>query len=90
MRAYNLPSPKTGNPVYNQFVIIDDNGIEWFQSYRSIIAKRTVKGEITLDNYYWDYSRTTTKYRNVFLGITTEETKKRIKEGRIVLDNLNK
>ena len=42
-----------------------------------------------LDKYYWDYSRTTSKYRNQFLSATTEETKQHIKKGTYKLTNLN-
>ncbi len=76
-----------GNTVPNQF-IITDNGDEYFQSYRSIIAKKS-KGKIYLDDYYWDYSVTTGKYRNEFLGEGIAETRKKIASGEYVLTNLN-
>ena len=76
-----------GNKVPNQF-IITDNGDEYFQSYRSIIAKRS-KGKIYLDDCYWDYSVTTGKYRNEFLGEGIAETRKKIASGEYVLTNLN-
>ena len=76
-----------GNTVPNQF-IITDNGDEYFQSYRSIIAKRS-KGKIYLDDYYWDYSVTTGKYRNEFLGEGITETRKKIASGEYILTNLN-
>ena len=76
-----------GNTVPNQF-IITDNGDEYFQSYRSIIAKRS-KGKIYLDDYFWDYSVTTGKYRNEFLGEGIAETRKKIASGEYVLTNLN-
>ncbi len=76
-----------GNTVPNQF-IITDNGDEYFQSYKSIIAKRS-KGKIYLDNYYWDYSVTTGKYRNEFLGEGIAETRKKIASGEYILTNLN-
>ena len=76
-----------GNTVPNQF-IITDNGDEYFQSYRSIIAKRS-EGKIYLDDYYWDYSVTTGKYRNEFLGEGIAETRKKIASGEYVLTNLN-
>ena len=76
-----------GNTVPNQF-IITDNGDEYFQSYKSIIAKRS-KGKIYLDDYYWDYSVTTGKYRNEFLGEGIAETRKKIASGEYVLTNLN-
>lgn len=73
----------------NQFLITDDDNNVYFQSYKSIIAKRTPEGKIYLDNYYWDYSRTTRKHRNLFLGETKQETKRKIEEGIYTLTNLN-
>ena len=65
-----------------------DNGDEYFQSYRSIIAKRS-KGKIYLDDYYWDYSVTTGKYRNEFLGEGIAENRKKIESGEYILTKLN-
>ena len=76
-----------GNKVANQF-IITDKGDQYFQSYKSIIAKKS-KGLIYLDPVYWDYSRTTGKYRNQFLGEGIAETRKKIKTGEYILKNLN-
>ena len=76
-----------GNTVPNQF-IITDNGDEYFQSYKSIIAKKS-ESKIYLDEYYWDYSTTTGKYRNEFLGEGITETRKKIASGEYVLTNLN-
>ena len=86
MKVENMYSPN-GNKVANQF-IITDNGDEYFQSYRSIIAKRS-RGKIYLDDYYWDYSRTTGKYRNEFLGEGIAETRKKIASGEYILTDLN-
>ena len=89
MRVYNITN-SNGNKVANQF-IIDDKSKETFQSYNSIIATRNKKTDkITLDSYYWDYSVTTGKYRNQFLGEGIAETRKKIKEGIYKLKNLNK
>lgn len=76
---------------------------EVFQSYNSVIAERIfwraedVKGfgdertvEITLDENKWDYSTTTGKYRNQFLGEDINETQKKIKSGEYKLADLNK
>jgi len=76
-----------GNRVPNQFVI-SDNGANYFQSYESIIVKRS-NGKIELDSYYWNYSKTTSKYRNIFLGETTKETQKKINSGEYLLADLN-
>jgi len=86
MKVENMTSTR-GNKVPNQF-IITDNGTEYFQSYRSIIAKRS-EGKIYLDDYYWDYSTTTGKYRNEFLGEGIAETRKKIASGEYILTNLN-
>ena len=77
IKARNIISPN-GNPITNQF-IIDDKNKETFQSYDSIIAVRNKKTDkITLDSYFWDYSVTTGKYRNQFLGEGIAETRKKI------------
>jgi len=89
MKVENLRS-SSGREVPNQFQITDDNGNRFFQSYKSIIAKISNKGEISLDSNYWDYSVTTGKYRNIFLRETKKETEKKISSGIYKLENLNK
>ena len=75
--------------VVNQFIISTNNGV-LFQSYNSIIALKR-KGKIYLDKDYWDYSVTTGKYRNRFLGDDSiKETRKRIASGEYILTDLNK
>jgi len=77
----------SGREVPNQFIIQNDGKL-FFQSYRSIIAMKE-KGQVTLDEHYWDYSRTTAKYRNMFLGETTADTKRKIASGEYKLADLN-
>lgn len=91
MRVQNMRSPKSNNPVANQFEINDHaNMAEYFQSYNSIIVKKCLKiNQTFLDEYYWNYSRTTTKYRNEYLGENTAETRKKIISGEYILCNLN-
>ena len=89
MKVKNMTSAK-GNKVANQFIITDDNNNEYFQSYRSIIAKRDGDNyQIYLDEYFWDYSVTTGKYRNEFLGEGIAETRAKIKSGEYILTDLN-
>ena len=99
MKVQNVQG-KSG-AVANQFIITDEgrgalgNFIkrEVFQSYDSVIAIRTAWPDlvrIELDADKWDYSRTTGKYRNQFLGETKSETEKKIKSGEYTLANLNK
>ena len=89
MTVENMES-SNGNAIPNQFIIHDDNGNVFFQSYKSIIVKIDRKNDKTyLDSRYWDYSKTTGKYRNQFLGENKEETKKKIDQGIYILCNLN-
>ncbi len=99
MKIENMTSSR-GNKVANQFIITDEgrgalgNFIkrQLFQSYDSIIVNKTIwenETEITLDENTWDYSVTTGKYRNQFLGETKKETEAKIKSGEYKLANLN-
>ena len=92
MKVENIESNK-GNKIANQFVITDDKQNEYFQSYNSMIVKKDYEGDqvkIYLDQKYWNYSNTTGKYRNIFLGETIKDTKKKIKSGEYILTDLNK
>ena len=91
MKVTNMTSDRTGREVPNQFIIEDDQGNQYFQSYRTVIAKKDWSGDrlqVTLDNQ-WDYSKTTGKYRNMFLGETRKETEAKIKDGTYTVTNLN-
>lgn len=87
--------------VPNQFLLTEEgrgaNGNfikrEVFQSYDSIIAEVITwpdRVDVTLDEQFWDYSQTTGKYRNKFLGEDRKETERKIKNGTYRLANLNK
>lgn len=98
MKVTNITNNK-GNKVANQFIVYDDNNNKYFQSYDSVIVKisnfiKNDKGlplsSITLDEKYWNYSVTTSKYRNIFLEETTKETQRKIDKGIYLLSNLNK
>ena len=78
---------RTGKNVPNQFVVTDGEKT-WFQSYNSIIAV-IENGKVTLDQKFWNYSKTTGKYRNEFLGETRKETEVKIQSGEYQLKNLN-
>ncbi len=94
MKVENIRSSR-GNKVANQFIITDDNGTQVFQSYETTIAKKQWLAtglrllEVFLDREAWNYSRTTSKYRNIFLGETTKETQKKIDSGEYILADLN-
>lgn len=88
IKVRNFWSDRSGREVANQFIIETPDGI-YFQSYGSIIVF-SAKGKIFLDSRYWDYSKTTGKYRNRFLGETKRETEAKIKSGEYTLTDLNK
>ena len=88
MKVQNMTSSK-GNKIANQFIIRSEDGTVYFQSYNSIICKITKDHFIYLDETYWNWSRTTSKYRTLFLNESTEETKSKIAAGRYMLTNLN-
>jgi hypothetical protein len=75
------------NGVANQIVITDGEK-EIFQSYKSVIAK-IENGKTFLDRKFWNYSRTTARYRNQFLGEDTKTTEAKIKSGEYELTDLN-
>ncbi len=92
MKVDNMRSVN-GNKVANQFTVEGEHygqsGL-FFQSYNSVIAFRPANGScITLDRGAWDYSVTTGKYRNMFLGETKKETQKKIESGEYILADLN-
>lgn len=85
MQVQNMTSNK-GNLIPNQFIINNSKG-RYFQSYQSMIVfipndsnKPTELGED------WNYSRTTSKYRNDFLNESSEEIKRKLKEGIYILN----
>jgi len=88
LNVKNMMSDK-GNTIANQFIIRTNKG-RYFQSYNSIIVFIDNKnGQVFLDEHYWDYSRTTGKYRNNFLNEYIDETRSKIKSGEYKLKNLN-
>ena len=99
LRVEQMTSPTSYRPIANQFTIHTEKGV-YFQSYSTIIAyipqgehcqhQTEEENKIKLDKHSWDYSRTTAKYRNKFLGQDTKEVKRKIKEGIYILVDLNK
>lgn len=87
MKVSNMELSRSGREVANQFVI-KDGETEVFQSYESVIVKK-IGNLVYLDEKYWNYSKTTSKYRNEFLGETTKETQAKIDSGEYELCNLN-
>lgn len=91
VKVENMVSPSSGREVANQFVIYVGDKV-YFQSYKSIIVmidNSVYPHPVYLDKTYWDYSVTTGKYRNNFLGETIAETRQKIASGEYKLADLN-
>jgi hypothetical protein len=99
MKIENMTSGR-GNKIVNQFILTEEGcgalgnfiSRRVFQSYNTIIARITRwpdETRIELDADNWDYSVTTGKYRNLFLGETKKQTEKKIASGDYILANLN-
>lgn len=92
MRTHN--QPKLGEMTRteqfdnkpNQYAITFDKG-EILQSYDSIIVVRRYKDNQIFIGQNWNYSRTTAKYRNMYLGETTAETQAKIDSGEYKMLN---
>ncbi len=89
IQVNQMCSPRTGNPVANQFKIYTKKGV-YFQSYSTLIAFKPNEGKLKLDKNYWDYSRTTLKYLNKFTRYQSKkDILKAIENKQIILTNLN-
>lgn len=88
LEVTNLTSNK-GNKIPNQISIETDKEI-LFKSYNSIIVKIDKETNKTyLCTIFWNYSKTTSKYRNIFLGEDKKTTEQKIKDGIYLLTYLN-
>ncbi len=67
----------SGNAIPNQYILTLDN-CTIFQSYDTTIAVKFNDGTIVLSDDWTYSSSTTSKYRNIFLGETTAETRRNI------------
>ena len=68
----------------NQFIIYMDDGSKVFQSYNSVIAIK--KNETITLGKDWGYSKTTSKYRNMFLGEDKATTQRKLDAGIYLYD----
>ena len=64
MKVTNITDNR-GRKVANQFIITDGN-VYTFQSYDSAIAVVDFDNSTITIGYNWDYSTTTSRYRNKF------------------------
>jgi len=72
----------------NQFLLTDDDGNEYLQSYQTIVCKIDKTGKIYLDPKH-NCSKTTSKHVSLYLGEDTKTRLKKIKSGEYILTNLN-
>lgn len=77
-----------GKCVAHQIEIIANEG-KYFQSYDTTIVFIDNTGQVWLDERKWDYSTTTAKWRNIFLGCNSKDLKARIKSGEYKFAELN-
>lgn len=61
-------------------IVVYNNGVETFFSYDTPICSRDIDSIITL-HPSWNCSKTTSKYRSIFLGESTAETTARLAAG---------
>lgn len=89
IKVKNMTS-RSGNPVPNQFIVTTGDSV-YFQSYDTIIAIHPLGNnrKIILDENSWNYSATTGKYRNEFLGEGIAETRRKIDAGLYDMADLN-
>lgn len=88
IKVSNLTSPRSGRKIANQFEITTNDG-RYFQSYSTVIVFISNDGKTYLDQKDWDCSRTTSKYRRIFLGEGINQTREKIELGEYTLTNLN-
>ena len=72
---------KIENLVNNQVIVHNENN-SFFSSYGTIIAKKE-NGVITLDEKYWNYSKTTIKYLSQYLGVGGKKDIEKHINGRV-------
>lgn len=79
---------KISTPFTNCVIVHLSNGWSILKSYNTTIAMR--KGqEVIIDSRYYNYSASTGKHRNYFLGETLKDTDKKIKNGEYQTADLN-
>ena len=90
IKVSSMTNESSGRDIANQFIIHTKKGT-YFQSYNKIIVFEPAGygKKIQLDKSSWDYSVTTGKYRNQFLGEGIKETRKKIENGTYELVDLN-
>lgn len=71
----------------NQTIVSDGNQAVFYSYDKKIAVKES--GQVLLDSKYWNFSKTTSKYRSQFLSEGTQATQEKIDGGIYKLVNLN-
>ena len=79
---------KISTPFTNCVIVHLSNGWNILKSYNTTIAMRKEQ-EVIIDSRYYNYSASTGKHRNYFLGETLKDTDKKIKNGEYQTADLN-
>ena len=80
IRVAPICSPRSGQPVRNQYEVRFENG-SLFQSYGTLIGAR-VNGKLYLSEHHC-YSTTTSKYCTEWCGMNPRERRKALSSGEI-------
>jgi len=92
IQIIRMRTPRGGIALNQEIIQLIGKNERRFISYGKVIAiEKFNKGkkQIYLDKSYWDYSSTTGYYRNMFLGETIKETRKKIMSKEYKLKDLN-
>ena len=79
---------RISTPFTNCVIVHLSNGWDILKSYNTTIAMRKEQ-EVIIDLRYYNYSASTGKHRNYFLGETLKDTDKKIKSGENQTPDLN-
>lgn len=80
---------KIKNLTKNQVVVQFSDGSEIFNSYGKNIVEYSKNHKIYFDKKYWNFSNTTSKWRNKYMGVDSKWVKDAIKNGIVKFKDLN-
>ena len=69
--------------------LFSEKELRHYEDQNHSTLETVITKKVYLDEKYWDYSVTTSKYRNIFLDETKKETQKKIDNGIYILTDLN-
>ena len=69
--------------------LFSEKELRHYEDQNHPTLETVITKKVYLDEKYWDYSVTTSKYRNIFLDEAKKETQKKIDNGTYILTDLN-